>query len=116
MPACGVLIMDAYAEIIENLKAKKIELEDRLERIESSLRKTHDRDWDEQALEREGEEVVEALDESIRTELDQINAALSMVDRGEYGVCVMCGDPIPIGRLEALPYTDRCVVCARESE
>ena len=116
MPACGVLNMDAYAEIIENLKAKKIELEDRLGRIESSLRKTHDRDWDEQALERENEEVVEALDESIRTELDQINAALSMVDRGEYGVCVMCGDPIPIGRLEALPYTDRCVVCAQESE
>ena len=116
MPACGVLNMDAYAEIIENLKAKKIELEDRLGRIESSLRKTHHRGWDEQALEREGEEEVEALDESIRTELDQINVALSMVDKGEYGVCVMCGDPIPIGRLEALPYTDRCVVCAQESE
>lgn len=108
--------MSAYDEIIKNLKAKKIELESRLDRVESSLRKTHAKDWQEQAIERENEEVVEALDESIRTELDRVNVALSLVEKGEYGVCAICGDPIPLGRLEALPYTDRCVSCASESE
>ena len=108
--------MSEYDAIIGRLKKKKGELEDRLNRVETSLRKTYAKDWQEQSIEREGDEVVEALDDSIRTELNQINAALSRVDKNVYGICAVCDDPIPVGRLEALPYTDRCVSCASESE
>lgn len=108
--------MNDYDAIIERLRKKKGELEDRLGRVETSLRKTYAKDWQEQSIERESDEVVEALDESIRTELSQINAALARVDKNEYGICAVCDDPIPVGRLEALPYTDRCVSCASESE
>ena len=108
--------MSEYDAIIEKLRKKKGELEDRLGRVETSLRKTYAKDWQEQSIERESDEVVEALDESIRTELSQINAALARVDKNEYGICAVCDDPIPVGRLEALPYTDRCVSCASESE
>ena len=108
--------MSDYDAIIERLRKKKGELEDRLGRVETSLRKTYAKDWQEQSIERESDEVVEALDESIRTELSQINAALARVDKNEYGICAVCDDPIPVGRLEALPYTDRCVSCASESE
>ena len=108
--------MSEYDAIIGRLKKKKGELEDRLNRVETSLRKTYAKDWQEQSIEREGDEVVEALDDSIRTELNQINAALTRVDKNVYGICAVCDDPIPVGRLEALPYTDRCVSCASESE
>ncbi len=108
--------MSEYDAIIERLRKKKGELEDRLNRVETSLRKTYAKDWQEQSIEREGDEVVEALDESIRTELNQINSALARVDKNVYGICAVCDDPIPVGRLEALPYTDRCVSCASESE
>lgn len=108
--------MSDYDAIIERLRKKKGELEDRLGRVETSLRKTYAKDWQEQSIERESDEVVEALDESIRTELSQINAALARVDKNVYGICAVCDDPIPVGRLEALPYTDRCVSCASESE
>lgn len=108
--------MSDYDAIIEGLKIRKGELEDRLNRVENSLRKTYAKDWQEQSLERENDEVVEALDENIRSELNLINTALSRVDKNEYGVCAICGEPIPVGRLEALPYTDRCVSCAIESE
>ena len=102
--------------LIEKLKTRQSELQERLSKVEASLRKTHAKDWEEQAIERENDEVVEALELSIRTELGQINTALGRVEEDEYGICTICDEPIPIGRLEALPYTDRCVSCASEME
>ena len=108
--------MSDYDAIIEKLRIKKAELENRLNKVESSMRKTYAKDSQEQSIERENDEVVEALDENIRTELNQINTALARVEKNEYGICAVCDDPIPVARLEALPYTDRCVSCASESE
>lgn len=108
--------MKEHEAIIEKLKSRQADLQDRLNKVEESLRKTHAKDWEEQAIERENEEVVEALDESIRTELTQVITALNRVEKDEYGICSICDDPIPLGRLEALPYTDRCVSCASEME
>ncbi len=108
--------MSDYDAIIEKLRIKKAELENRLNKVESSMRKTYAKDSQEQSIERENDEVVEALDENIRTELNQINTALARVEKNQYGICAVCDDPIPVARLEALPYTDRCVSCASESE
>jgi len=108
--------MSEYKEIVEKLNLKKQELEERLDRVEDSLRKTHAKDWSEQAQERENEEVVEKLDENIRIELNQVNEALSRVEKNEYGICEICDGPIRAERLEALPYTDRCFNCASELE
>jgi len=108
--------MSEYKEIVEKLNLKKQELEERLDRVENSLRKTHAKDWSEQAQERENEEVVEKLDENIRIELNQVNEALSRVEKNEYGICEICDGPIRAERLEALPYTDRCFNCASELE
>ncbi len=40
--------------------------------------------------------------------VDEIDAALQRVDRGEYGACEVCGDPIEERRLEAIPWAKRC--------
>lgn len=108
--------MGEYDNIIDKLNQKKDELEERLERVEGSLRKTHAKDWSEQAQERENEEVVEQLEQSIRVELNQIYEALSRVENDEYGLCEVCDGPIRPARLEALPYTNRCFSCASELE
>lgn len=108
--------MSEYDGIIERLRLRKAELESRLGKVETSMRKTYAKDWEEQSIERENDEVVDALDENLRTELNQVNTALARADKGEYGVCAVCDEPIPVARLEALPYTDRCVSCASESE
>lgn len=108
--------MDELSEFVEKLKSKKDELEERLERVDASLRKTHAKDWSEQAQERENEEVVEALASSIRLELNQIYDALSRAEKGSYGTCAACDRPIEVARLEALPYTNLCHSCAEELE
>ncbi|MEE8299412.1 MAG: TraR/DksA C4-type zinc finger protein [Thermodesulfobacteriota bacterium] len=108
--------MSDHEEIVKKLNLKKQELEERLDRVEDSLRKTHAKDWSEQAQERENEEVVEKLDENLRIELNQIYEALSRVEENKYGVCDVCDGQIRVERLEALPYTNRCFNCASELE
>lgn len=44
--------------------------------------------------------------------LKQIEAALSRLNRGEYGYCAKCGEEIVTARLEAAPATPFCQQCA----
>lgn len=108
--------MGEFDNIIEKLNTRKEELEQRLDKVETSLRKTHAKDWSEQAQERENEEVVEKLEETARIELNQINEALSRIGSNSYGICEICDGPIRPERLEVLPYTNRCFNCASELE
>ncbi len=45
-------------------------------------------------------------------ELSTIDDALQRLDLGSYGVCFSCGQAIPEGRLEVMPYAVTCVDCA----
>ncbi|MFN4244532.1 MAG: TraR/DksA family transcriptional regulator [Brevinematia bacterium] len=47
--------------------------------------------------------------------IDKINEALRRIEDGVYGKCRMCGSPIEIERLEAIPYTDICSECAKKT-
>ena len=44
-----------------------------------------------------------------RTELAQVNRALERIEQGTYGLSEVSGKPIPIERLEALPYATTLV-------
>jgi RNA polymerase-binding transcription factor DksA len=46
--------------------------------------------------------------------LAEIGHALDRIDRGSFGRCEECQNPIPKGRLQALPYARHCVDCARK--
>lgn len=39
----------------------------------------------------------------------EIQAALERLDSGTYGRCVVCGNPIAVGRLDARPWTAFCI-------
>jgi DnaK suppressor protein len=45
--------------------------------------------------------------------LKSIDAALERIEEGTYGICTNCGKPIGEERLEALPWTDLCIDCAK---
>ena len=44
--------------------------------------------------------------------LDKVERAMECSEDGTYGDCADCGTPIPVARLDALPYATRCVDCA----
>lgn len=54
-----------------------------------------------------------ALRDRARTQLEQVDAALSRLEKGTYGSCTNCGKPIPAERLEAIPWTPFDIDCAR---
>lgn len=46
-----------------------------------------------------------------RSELDQINMALSKIIDGSYGICEMCEEDITTARLKAKPHARFCISC-----
>lgn len=55
---------------------------------------------------------VAALLDRARTHLAAIDAALSALDAGSYGICAGCGVPIGAERLAARPAALLCIGCA----
>ncbi len=55
-------------------------------------------------------EVIGLVD-SIKHQLDAVDAALERIEEGSYGTCVVCGTEISPARLEARPASIHCVDC-----
>ncbi|MGV3484582.1 MAG: TraR/DksA family transcriptional regulator [Planctomycetaceae bacterium] len=49
-------------------------------------------------------------------ELSAIDAAIVRMDEGNFGDCETCGKPIPLQRLQAVPYVTDCIGCRRRVE
>ena len=64
------------------------------------------------AGERTQEDVIFAESELYQTDLGQITVALERLNRGTYGLCVVCGKPISSARLTILPAALRHVACS----
>ncbi|MFP5478210.1 MAG: TraR/DksA family transcriptional regulator [Alphaproteobacteria bacterium] len=95
------------------LEGRLVELGARLEAIDEELDSHHDPDWEELAVQREGDEVLEATGEAGLAEIRQIRNALKRMEEGSYGICVRCGDDIAEARLDAIPWTPLCRSCAK---
>lgn len=62
------------------------------------------------------DELSSQLAEVESRELAQIEVALERMRDGQYGLCEGCNEPIPLARLQALPYATECIRCRREAE
>lgn len=104
--------MTSVSEHRAKLLARLSELDSRLHQIESELDTPHSKDWDEAAVETEGDEVLEGLGIQGEEEIRRIRAALQRIREGEYGFCVTCGAQVQPARLDLLPDTPFCATCA----
>ncbi len=105
-----------YAELRELLLEKRDELSVRLARLKENLTSGRSADSQEQAQELENAEVVDALGNEARLELSKIGQALEQMKNDSYGECVNCGEQIPLARLKAYLFADRCIRCATAEE
>ena len=104
--------MSDYSEIKKQLIDRREHLIGKVSQISRSSRATLEYDFAEQAVQREGLEVLTALDSSLSRELEQIEHALKRMEKGEYGICEDCGEFINPKRLEAVPFASLCIKCA----
>jgi RNA polymerase-binding transcription factor DksA len=44
----------------------------------------------------------------------EVSEALERIDKGSYGLCLQCGQPIAARRLAALPWVAFCTTCGEE--
>lgn len=52
-----------------------------------------------------------ALEKRLMVTLAEVEHALRKFEKGTYGVCDMCGQPVEIARLEVLPQANLCLNC-----
>lgn len=95
-----------YLPIRAKLEHRLLELRQQVAHLEHHLRRVdgpHSADFEEQATDQEGDEVMQALDDSGRRELQDIESALARMDAGIYGICERTGGRIPLRRLQLVP-------------
>lgn len=55
--------------------------------------------------------ISEANLRSARGRLSMLQSALRRIDDPEFGICIECEEPIPMGRLLIMPESRKCVHC-----
>jgi RNA polymerase-binding transcription factor DksA len=101
--------------IRRKLQAQKQELLTRAAKVRADITRASgplDKDFAEQVVQMENDAVLAGIGEATAAELAQINRALAQLEQGTYGLCSRCGQSIDERRLQALPYSDRCITCA----
>jgi len=81
--------------------------------IETDMQQPLDDDLAEQAVDREDDEALDAMERATLAEITLIKEALARLDLGTYGICTSCGNVIAPERLEAIPTAAQCIGCAR---
>lgn len=106
-------------EIRDRLVARREELRAREVRVNTGLRQHPDlstSDYGDVSTESERNGILTALSRTTDAELKRIDDALQRLLAGRYTTCAVCGEEIEPQRLEAVPYTDRCIACAEQGE
>lgn len=108
------------AELTERLRALKLELEAALgsgadaarvvELDQSSVGRLSRMD----AMQQQA--MSQASQRNLKARLAQCVAALEAIERGEYGLCRVCEEPIGYRRLSAYPEAPLCVACQRQRD
>lgn len=61
-------------------------------------------------------EKIASLIRSLENKLAEIDRALRMTERGDYGLCERCGQAIDPARLKVMPTATLCLKCKQELE
>jgi DnaK suppressor protein len=111
---------DALLRLHKTLQGRLTDLRKKLADDLDGLRNQNDAtsngDVADAAFESGSDEMASQLAELDSREITQIERALVRLRQGTYGLCESCGEKIPVGRLNALPYSTLCIGCQREQE
>jgi DnaK suppressor protein len=61
-------------------------------------------------------EVLFNLSENQRRRIHDINVALEQIEKGEYGICMSCGEEISPRRMAVRPFSRYCIECKTDIE
>ena len=56
------------------------------------------------------------VSETQRQRINDIDFALEQIEKGEYGICMECGEEISPRRMEVRPFSRYCIECKTDIE
>jgi RNA polymerase-binding transcription factor DksA len=103
-------------KVAQRLRDRAAEIEDRRKHLradDSEQRDAELADYDQHPAD-QGSETFEAeLDQTalaiLDAEAEDVQTAMQRLEEGTYGICIIGGEEIPEGRLEAIPEALRCI-------
>ncbi len=112
------MIKEEIAFLRNMLLNRRTDLLERVQKIAATCRELGDcqAELEEEAQKEAIAKPYETLDKTRKTEIEQIDLALTKMAVGEYGICESCGDDIDNRRLRAIPWARLCIDCARDYE
>lgn len=54
-----------------------------------------------------------SIEARLEKEIQDVEKAIAMIDKGTYGICKYCGKEIDLKRLEARPASTSCINCKK---
>ena len=103
----------------EKLLRKKAEILEAFNKNKSYGKETEDdgaQDIADKASNSYTKEFLFSLSNSERAMLQEVDEALTRVEAGRFGVCVVCEGDVDRRRLEAVPWTRHCLACQEKIE
>lgn len=100
----------------EKLEAERTAILDDIDHLKEWLQGEVDVDADEGDPDLAEREKNLALLMVMERKLESVNTALRAMEKGSYGICERCGNPIDPARLEVRPDATLCLNCQREVE
>ena len=101
---------------MEKLEEEREQAVEELMRLREALKLEVDPDADEGDPDLAEREKVLALAQGVARKLESIDYALRQVQKGLYGICESCQQPINPARLEVVPEATLCVGCKSIAE
>lgn len=101
---------------IERLKAQRNQIVAEIRRLQDSVRSEVERDLEEGDPALYEREKNLALLQHLERQLEAVEYALSLAEKGVYGICENCGERIDPARLKAIPQATLCLKCKAETE
>jgi len=116
--------MQNHEAVIDSLRhrllARRASIIGRVTRTEDVLGQMEDNqpasEVEEEAQDLNQARLMAQLEERGRAEITAIDFAITRIERGEYGYCETCEEPIDVARLEVLPTARLCTTCAESNE
>lgn len=96
-------------EIIENLIANNADFRAIVEGMDP-------KDFADVASDDIDRKMIEAIGSQDLKRLRSIDAAITRIQQGRYGLCLKCSKKIPLERLKAIPYAVMCIDCQKGEE
>lgn len=100
----------------QKLEVERSAIVDDIEHLKEWLQGEVDTDADEGDPDLAEREKNLALLTVLERKLESVNMALRAIEKGLYGICERCGEPIDPARLEVRPDATLCLNCQREVE